>query len=241
MENKFTHTEVMDDLKVVQAEEIVPVVIDLINPSSVIDVGCGTASLLSAFKKRGIKITGLDGTWVNKKLLYANIAQDEFVERNLENSLADLKLKADLAICLEVAEHLSDKRADSLVKDLTSMSDVVLFSAAIPRQGGQNHINEQWPSYWEEKFKIQGYECHDILKDTIWDNEKILWWYRQNMVLYTKAGYQFKKTDLKYNHIKKVVHPELFKTIVDYKEKNAVKRHTKILFKALLYKLGLVK
>lgn len=239
--SKFTHTKTMDDLKTRQSQEIVPLVDRLMAPKSVIDVGCGTASLLHAFKESGVKVTGIDGKWVNRGLLLQNIAQEEFIERDLELPLSDLKLKADLAICLEVAEHLSEKRANSLVHDLVNMSDAVLFSAAIPKQGGQNHINEQWLPYWEEKFKKHGYVCHDILKDLIWNNEHILWWYKQNMVVFAKEGFEFKMKDLKHNSIKKVVHPELFRMHVDYTEKNAVKRHAKILMKSILFKMGLMK
>ena len=65
--------------------------------------------------------------------------------------------KYDLAISLEVAEHLSPSRSCGFIDDLTNLSDVVLFSAAIPMQGGTNHINEQPISYWANLFLERGF------------------------------------------------------------------------------------
>ena len=44
-----------------------------------------------------------------------------------------------------------------LVATITKHGDAVLFSAAIPGQGGQDHLNEQWPEYWQKKFEVNGY------------------------------------------------------------------------------------
>ena len=62
----------------------------------------------------------------------------------------------DLVNCLEVAEHLDASRADSFVDDLCALGDVVVFSAAIPGQGGTHHVNEQFQSYWQERFRRNG-------------------------------------------------------------------------------------
>ena len=63
-----------------------------------------------------------------------------------------------------------------------------MFSAAIPYQGGQNHINEQEPNYWIEKFENEGFKLFDILRPLFWDNTEVDSWYRQNMLLFTKNG-----------------------------------------------------
>ena len=54
----------------------------------------------------------------------------------------------DLALCLDVTEHLPRECADPLVTLLTSLAPVVAFSAAIPVQDSYNHVNCQWPAYW---------------------------------------------------------------------------------------------
>ena len=49
----------------------------------------------------------------------------------------------DLAISLEVAEHPPEEFAEPLVERLVTAAPFVLFSAAIPEQGGIHHVNEQ--------------------------------------------------------------------------------------------------
>ena len=133
------------------AKEIVPIICTFLNPKNVVDVGCGTGEWLYFFKKKGVKqILGVDGPWVKRNLL--KISKDEFLPHDL-NKKIDLNKKFDLVVSLEVAEHLPEKNAKKFVKTLTGLGDFVLFSAAIPYQGGTNHFNEQWQSYWADLFK----------------------------------------------------------------------------------------
>jgi len=118
-----------------------------------------------------------------------------------------LNRKYDLAISLEVAEHLPEQFADLFVKTLILHSDIILFSAAIPGQGGQNHLNEQWPDYWIEKFSKHGYFFHDLIRPLIWNNKKVDYWYKQNTFLVTK------KCSLK--KIEHYIHPDLFGSKVE--------------------------
>jgi hypothetical protein len=60
---------------------------------------------------------------------------------------------------------------------------VVLFSAAIPGQGGYGHVNEQWPGYWARMFDECGYGVSDALRWAIWNDERVEPWYRQNLLL----------------------------------------------------------
>jgi hypothetical protein len=114
----------------------------------------------------------------------------------------NLGRKYDLVICLEVAEHLPDSASDLLVETLTKHGDVIIFSAAIPGQGGQNHVNEQWTSYWQNKFSKLGFYFHDVLRPLIWTNKSIEWWYKQNMFLVTREPSQKEVLDM--------IHPDLF-------------------------------
>jgi len=74
---------------------------------------------------------------------------------------------------MEVAEHLSEARAASFVEDLTALGSVILFSAAIPFQGGEHHINEQWPEYWALMFRGFGYDCADVLRELVWADPQV--------------------------------------------------------------------
>ncbi len=166
------------------ADVIVTQLIDMVNPQSVIDVGCGTGSWLRAFLEHGIKdVRGFDGPWLDiDKLL---VPKDLFTRADLEKPL-HVDRRVDLAISLEVAEHLSPASAEGFVESLVSMSDVVAFSAAIPFQGGYHHLNEQWPEYWANIFEKKGFATIDCFRLRLWNEQNVHYWYRQNLLLYVK-------------------------------------------------------
>lgn len=204
---KYIHDEEMHNLS--SPNEIVPEIIKLLNPKSVVDIGCGLGTFLYCFKERGVKdVLGIDGSWVNRKVLDKYLSKDEFIEMNLEEEF-HLPKKYDLAISLEVAEHISEKSADIFVANLISSGKIILFSAAIPFQGGQNHINEQWIAYWEAKFLKHNYVVHDILKPIFWDNPNIFWWYKQNMVIVAPIGFKFNRK-ISQNELNNLIHFELY-------------------------------
>jgi hypothetical protein len=86
-------------------------------------------------------------------------------------------------VSLEVAEHLPESRAASFVADLCRLAPVVLFSAAIPGQGGTGHVNEQWPGYWADLFGARGYSVSGALRWRIWNDCRVCNWYSQNMLV----------------------------------------------------------
>lgn len=199
----YVHDELIHNTKA--AKEIVPKIIELIHPTSVVDIGCGIGTWLSVFEDFGVKdVLGIDGDYVNRTLLH--IEEKKFISSDLTKPLK-LDRKFDLAICLEVAEHLPEESANTFVENLVSLSDIILFSAAIPDQGGQNHINEQWPVYWQEKFKEHKFELHDFIRSDIWLNKNVDWWYKQNMLLVLKESSQI---FLNKSNILPVIHPELY-------------------------------
>lgn len=152
---------------------------------SAADVGCGVGTWLSVLQRHGAtEVRGVDGHWVDPKNLV--IPRPSFSHHDLRTDL-DLGRRFDLAISLEVAEHLPSARAEGFVAWLTRLADFVLFSAAIPRQGGKNHVNEQWPDYWAAIFARQGYVPLDIIRRHIWDDPKIATWYRQNLLLFVRG------------------------------------------------------
>ena len=158
------------------------------------------------------RLLGIDGEYA-KKIVDPTIAEFKFFD--LEKPIR-LNGKFDLAICLEVAEHLSKGRASSFVTDLCTSSDVVLFGAAIPGQGGTNHINEQWQDYWCDLFSGQGYVAVDLLKQKFWNDERFIKcpYYVANTFLFVKKGHQLLSSSLPVipaDHWSiRVVHPSLF-------------------------------
>jgi SAM-dependent methyltransferase len=166
------------------SEVIVPLLLDLIHPQSVIDVGCGTGTWLRTFRENGINdARGFDGPWLDPAKLL--VPREIFTHADLEKPLRVDK-RVDLVISFEVAEHLSLSSAEGFVESLISMSDVVAFSAAIPFQGGHNHLNEQWPEYWANLFEKKGYVTIDCLRQRLWNERDVHYWYRQNSLVYVK-------------------------------------------------------
>lgn len=164
---------------------IIPKIFEIYSPASVLDIGCGVGTWLKVFKeKHGVKeVCGVDGEYVNQDML--QISKDEFVFHNLEQQYTPKK-KYDLAISMEVGEHLPETSADKLVAALTQASDFVMFSAALKGQTGTYHINEQYPEYWAKKFTDRGYVCIDHIRKQVWNNRDIEVWYRQNVLLFVK-------------------------------------------------------
>lgn len=143
---------------------------------SVIDVGCGVGAWLDVAGDLGAtRLFGIDGP--------SGHSPGVFISADLAANVPVVTPRFDLAICLEVAEHLPASIADDLVVALTAMSDVVLFSAAIPGQGGDGHINEQPHEYWDDRFVNAGYALHPLPGMS----PMVAWWYRQNARVYRKA------------------------------------------------------
>jgi SAM-dependent methyltransferase len=166
----------------VSAREIVPLVLELVAVQSVVDLGCGDGGWLSAFRANGVSdILGIDGPWIDEDLLKIDRAQ--FRRSPLDEPLP-IDRRFDLAISLEVAEHLPPEKAAGFVAELTRLAPVVLFAAAVPGQGGLHHVNEQWPDYWAALFRTHGYVPVDAIRLKVWGNPNVAWWYKQNSLLY---------------------------------------------------------
>lgn len=205
----------------ISASRIVPIIIELLHPSTVLDIGCGLGGWLAEFIKAGCRVCGVDGSYVEQTLL--KIPAEEFVGANLEQCVRDCSIpgleraRFSLCISLEVAEHIAPRFADAFVKLLTEYSDYVLFSAAIPHQGGTHHVNEQWPDYWISRFAAMDYKVQDILRPRIWEDQAIEPWYRQNAMLFVKNGCDFPYPDRHETSMPtRVVHPDFFLLCVDY-------------------------
>lgn len=164
------------------AEAIVPFLMELLSPRSVCDVGCGPGIWLAVFAEHGVgEVLGMDGDYVQRESL--QIDPERFVAADLAHEVPAVG-RFDLALSLEVAEHLPEHAAGGFVEALVGLAPAVLFSAAVPGQGGRGHVNEQWPPYWQRLFKQHGYRLIDCVRPRIWDRGKVKFWYRQNMLLF---------------------------------------------------------
>jgi SAM-dependent methyltransferase len=164
------------------AKKIVPILQDYLEFNSVLDVGCGLGAWLAIYKEFGKIVTGIDGPYVDKEQLL--IGRDEFVSADLSAGF-DLGRKFDLVQSLEVAEHIPTKYADTFIDSLIAHGDCILFSAAVPGQGGENHVNEQPLEYWRNKFSSRGYLPFDLVRQNLdLKDRSVMPWYRFNTVLY---------------------------------------------------------
>ncbi|HKM40321.1 MAG TPA: methyltransferase domain-containing protein, partial [Patescibacteria group bacterium] len=221
MLNNYKHDEKLHNKKAATA--FLPILFKHIIPKSVIDIGCGLGTWLKVLEENGIKdIIGVDGNHIDKSKL--QIDEKNFILHDL-NTPFSINRKFDLVINLEVAEHLSEQSADILIETLTNLSNTILFSAALPFQGGQNHINEQPFSYWIKKFNKKGFIVKDVFRNEIWNNKEIEWWYKQNIFL-------IKKSEEKQELINDYYHPESYfdKARIYFIDQLSINRKEALLF-----------
>ena len=155
---------------------------------NVIDIGCGSGGLLHSLREVGnIPGSGLEYSKRGRELCMQKGLQVEFAD--LTEPLA-IDPKHDLVCCFEVAEHLPEAFADQLVASLTSGPNHVVFSAAIPGQGGNDHVNEQPNSYWIEKFETQDFKTDKTMTEEIraeWRSGEVVDWFANNVMVFCRS------------------------------------------------------
>lgn len=212
------------------AKKYVDILENIFSPKKVVDVGCGRGSWLKAFRENGAEIlVGVDGPWNSQeKMIEDSIS---FYSADLSNPINIFESKSfDLAISLEVAEHLESKYSKIFIESLVNLSSVVLFGAAFNNQGGTNHINEQNHDYWAEIFISFNFYPFDLFRSEVWGDEEVEFWYQQNTFLYVQKDSEVylkllemgKKpiSNLKYLNC---VHPKLYEIKVNYAENICLK------------------
>ncbi len=203
------------------AEAIAPYLLETFRPRSIVDIGCGTGTWLKAFQNLGVQdLLGMDGEYVDVSML--QIEQSAFQVADLSKPLRSHR-KYDMVISLEVAEHIPASASADFIHSLTALSDIVVFSAAIPGQGGTYHINEQWPHYWAELFKDLNYTCYDCIRTRYWDHANVQFWYSQNMFVYIheQRGGSFldlSSSRVEPREIRSYIHPKMLQTFLTIHE-----------------------
>lgn len=200
------------------AEQIVPLIMRYIQPDSVVDLGCGQGSWLDVFQEHGVsKIIGVDGAWAIPSL---QISTDDFVVGDLTQpiSIAD---RFDVAICLEAAHYLPRNTGEVLVSSLVKLAPVVVISAGIPFQSGTTGPNGQWPDYWKDLFEAMDYRLIDFLRPAIWENDDVMYYYKQNLLVFAQSQYVESHPKLREilnaSHMPlRLVHPQHYLQKVEY-------------------------
>lgn len=164
------------------AMRVIASILTVVEPRSVVDVGCGIGLFLSVFREFGVDdVHGIDLPPPDRSLL--QIPQDRFTAHDLNQPYLPPR-QFDLVMSLETAEHLPPSSAGAFVETLTNLGPVVVFSAAIPKQGGYEHRNERWQDWWAQLFDARGYRAIDFIRDALWNDTDVALYYRQNIVMY---------------------------------------------------------
>ncbi len=165
------------------AAVVIPLLLDLFPwVTSVVDAGCSAGAWLHEFQLHGIsRLLGIDRANIPPRLLQIDVSQ--FRQIDLCRPLPPLG-RFDLALSLEVGDCLPGDVAQQFVAGLTGLSDVVVFSAAAPGQSKQQTLHERWPSYWRGLFADCRFTCFDILRERLWYDQRVDWWYSQNMLVF---------------------------------------------------------
>lgn len=204
------------------AAVVVPLVQALVNAGSVVDVGCGTGVWLAEFARHGAeRILGVDGEHVPREGLAIPAARFHGADLESAWNIPIGESRFDLAVCLEVAEHVRPERSDRLIERLTALAPVVLFSAATPCQGGEGHVNERWPTFWQELFAARGFEVIDAIRKRVWSDRRVEPWYQQNLLMYATREAIAARAALRAEHERtfpgflSVVHPRLYGPLLE--------------------------
>lgn len=212
--------------KSLDAEQILHLLFEDAKPQSVLDVGCGNGTWLKSLSLDfGVtNFLGLDNSIYDSKSF--QIPPQNYLQVDLSKK-TQLGKSFDWVFCLEVAEHLPSSSAQILIETLTSHSNKILFSAAIPGQGGIGHLNEQWPAYWQKLFKAKGFLVYDVLREKIWNNKLIEPWYKQNLFVAAIPNVLPPEWKPVMGDIRALVHPQIYQyKLDDIKYLSEVKRNS---------------
>ena len=213
------------------AGRIFDVVLKRYPATSILDVGCGLGTWLKVARQRGIDdVLGLEGAWAKPDAGIAPFVRTTELERPF-----DLGRRFDLAMSLEVGEHLSAAAAEGFVASIVRHAPVVLFSASVPGQGGHHHVNERFLSYWRQMFEAHGYQPLDVVRGVIWNDPGVLWWLRQNVVMFATQEAIARHAGLREPAATplSIVHPDLY-----YARLSQLRELQKMLGKAGLFRVS---
>lgn len=164
-------------------------IVNTYHPQTVIDVGCGPGKLSMAIARLGVAVTAIDGFsephfgGLPIKFCHVNLNDPDSLTRFIGAQ------KYDVAICVEVAEHLDPPVSSALIAGLAAASPIVVFSAGVLDQGGHGHVNLRPRDFWHQEFVQRKYLCADRLRPLLRGRDSVALWYQFNVVDYIRADH----------------------------------------------------
>lgn len=151
----------------------------MLRPQSVLDIGCGPGHFVESMRDIGIDCIGID--------IDERIGSKPYLFRQ---DILSTKFTANVAICLEVFEHIEEVHADNLVNKVSGMfDDTLIFTAAQPGQGGVGHINCQYPEYWNDRFIRAGLVRNMFMEEQLrlyCVQGRYMGWFYNNLLVFNK-------------------------------------------------------
>jgi len=125
-------------------------------PRTAVDWGCGAGLHAAALGRRGVAVLGVDAVRVDADLRAPDV---ELLQRDLTQPVAlpDSFERYDLALCLDVLEHVHEAQSSAVLANVTRGAALVILSCAPPGQGGHHHVNEQPRRYWVARMAELGW------------------------------------------------------------------------------------
>lgn len=178
--------------ELVGASVMVESMMEVFNPKSVSDFGCGPGHFLAEFRKRGVQL--VQGCEFSRAAI--QIAKEKFhldiIPCDFSKPEGRPYLPADLVICFEVAEHVPSYAAEGIVEMLCACATggTIVFSAAQPGQTGVGHVNCQPKVYWVALFEKYGFCLDEMNTNGLiekWiDNKSVMDWAKRNVMVIRK-------------------------------------------------------
>ena len=179
-----------NDAYVNSARVIVNVLHDNFRPGRLVDLGCGCGVYSHFFLKLGVEVVCIDGVQPPEKHAFPV----EIVQQDMTVPFTNVWGAFDLALCLDVGEHIPEDLSEPFLQNITQFSDWLILSCAPPGQGGHHHVNEQPKRYWIEKLAAHRFDYDKkrtgVLCETFKRVRTELMWMWEHISLYVRRERQ---------------------------------------------------